>query len=240
MPKKVSSIMQTPQAAQTLSRGKVGYIIVLISSAVVAFSFLVLPALTVDIPYNPYGANAYQGLNSATFLQLAQAFGGNGTLFGMPINATSSTVSLYSNASMILWLLFIFAIVSGVVSFVFLARPVSRVLAPGISFIIMGTMAATVLGQMILMVGAISGSGVPISMGIGGWLCFLGMLATVVGGVVVLVTRPEVVTSGFGNVPPFAPQPSFSNYTQYPPQSSSPGYPPYSPPPSPPGYPPQY
>ena len=65
--KKAGSLMPTPQVAGPLSRGKLGYLIVLVSSALVAISFFALPY------YNSssYSSNN-QGTTSATLFQIVQ------------------------------------------------------------------------------------------------------------------------------------------------------------------------
>lgn len=217
--------MQVPPVAGSPGWGKTGYALVLISSILVAIAFFVLPVVATTSSYGGYGVDQSQTAN--TFLQAAQTYGSYGTSGGTP----SAYSTVYSG---IIWAILGFAVVCGVLSIIYLIRPASRgaAVSSGISFIIMSMMEVTVVGLIVLGIAATSLG----SVGAGGWVCFLGMLAIVIGGIMVVAASSASVDR-YAYAPVSPQQPPSANHVQYPLNSSSPQLPQYPQQPSSPNYP---
>jgi hypothetical protein len=245
---KLVLFMQTPPPSQPSSKGKIGYIVALTGSALTIISFLALPFITV------------LGILSFSLLQLANLADALKS-YGSSMDTTSSSSQLSGGIAFV-WISLVVAIAACIVSLVFTIRKSSRAIGGAVSLIVLGLIGAGIFLFMIISITnelnslGSAGSTYPttststVSIGIGAWLCVIGMVATAVGGIVAIVARPPALATapyGYGGAPQslqYPPNP-YTQYPQqqppdlgYPPQQSpNPRYPPQQP--SNPGYPPQ-
>jgi hypothetical protein len=239
--------MQTPPLAEPFPKGKVGYIVALVGSALSILAFLAF-----SISTSPASNVASRSSNSSTtFLQFVQQLQeAQKQLQSLPTSYNDP--SLYGNIGTMydrifqmipfIWASLVISIVACIVALIFTIRPVSRAVGGAVSLIILGLLGAGAFLYLIITIAGfisdLSGAFVGGSavngfsyIGFGAWLCVIGMVMAVIGGIVAITSRSSLVVPGYGSTPQ-PPQYPANPYTQYPPQQppSYPSYPPQQPP----------
>jgi hypothetical protein len=232
--------MQTPPLAQPSSKGNVGYIVALAGSALSILSFFAF-----SISTSPAGGLSSQSSNSTTFMQFVQQLQeaqrqiqSLTTPYNSPGNYGAVTAVYDRIFQMIplIWASLVISIVACIIALIFTIRPVSRAVGGAVSLIILGLIGAGIFLYLIITIAGfisdvssafVGGTTNGFSyIGFGAWLCVIGMLVAVIGGIVAITNRPSPVVPGYGGTP----QPPSSPYTQYPPQQPPyPSYPPQQP-----------
>lgn len=163
-----------------------------------------------------------------------------------------------------IWASLIIAVVAAIIALVFTVRANARSILGGVSLIILGLIDAAIFSYFFVAIqqassqlgnslsglsggsslssaySAYAASGISIS--VGGWLCLLGMIAALIGGIIALVQRrstPALATPDtYGAFPAGPAYEQQNSYPNYPPQNYPPQYP-SQPPAQYPQYPPQ-